>query len=154
MNGTADEKTMLNYMNRTIEPVLDAIVEAMRRTFLTRTARSQGQSVDYFMSPFKLVPLSDFAEIADKLNRNEIMTSNEIRQVVGLKPSKDPKADQLVNSNMPQAATGAAQTTDNVPPTDSGVAADGTSVDLAAQDATAAADETRLDQQMADLGIS
>lgn len=156
MNGTADEKTMLNYMNRTIEPILDAIVEAMRRTFLTRTARSQGQSVDYFMSPFKLVPLSDFAEIADKLTRNEIMTSNEIRQVVGMKPSKDPKADQLRNSNMPQPGDAAppAGTATGSPPVDPNAVVDVPSDTLATQDAAAAADERNLDQQMADLGIS
>lgn len=103
MNGTADERTMLNYYNRTIEPVLTAIVEGMRRTFLTNTARSQRQSVDYFRNPFRLVPVNDIAEIADKFTRNEIMTSNEIRQVIGMKPSADPKADKLVNSNMPEA---------------------------------------------------
>lgn len=102
MNGTADEKTMLNYWNRTIEPMLDAIVEAMRRTFLTKTARSQKQSVVYFRKPFKLVPVAAMAEIADKFTRNEIMSSNEVRQEIGMKPSSDPKADQLVNSNMPQ----------------------------------------------------
>ena len=102
MNGTADEKAMLNYNNRTIEPVLDAIVEAMKRTFLTKTARSQNQSVQYFRDPFKLVPIVDIAEIADKFTRNEIITSNEMRQFIGMKPSKDPKADELRNSNMPQ----------------------------------------------------
>jgi hypothetical protein len=102
MNGTADEKATLNYQNRTVEPIAAAIVEAMRRTFLTNTARAQKQSVLYFRDPFKLVPVEKIAEIADKFTRNEIMTSNEFRQVVGLKPSKDPKADQLVNSNMPQ----------------------------------------------------
>ena len=153
MNGTADEKTMLNYYNRTIEPILDAIVEAMRRSFLTKTARSQGQSIDYFRDPFKFVPLSEIAEIADKFTRNEILSSNEIRQGIGFKPSKDPKADQLVNSNMPQAVTGVAPAdTGTNPPPDA--APDGTSVDLAAQDAAAAADERNLDQQMADLGIS
>lgn len=102
MNGTADEKAMLNYNSRTIEPLLDAIVEAMRRTFLTKTARTQGQRIVYFRDPFKLVPLSEIAEIADAFARNEILTSNEIRQVLGIKPHSDPKADQLVNSNMPQ----------------------------------------------------
>lgn len=103
MNGTADEKAMLNYHNRTIEPITDAIVEAMRRTFLTKTARSQKQTVMAFLDPFKLVPISEIAEIADAFTRNEILSSNEVRQVVGIPPSKDPKADQLVNSNMPQA---------------------------------------------------
>lgn len=102
MNGTADEKVMLNYYNRTIEPILSAIVEAMKRTFLTKTARSQGQSIMFFHDPFKLVPVSQMAEIADKFTRNEIATKNEIRQVIGWKPSKDPKADQLRNSNIPQ----------------------------------------------------
>jgi putative sterol carrier protein len=102
MNGTADEKAMLNYNNRTIEPIVTAIIEAMRRTFLTNTARSQKQSILYFRNPFKLVPVNDIAEIADKFTRNEILTSNEIRQVIGFAPSTDPKADALVNSNMPQ----------------------------------------------------
>jgi len=102
MNGTADEKAMLNYNSRTIEPILDAIVEAMRRTFLTKTARSQGQTIAYFRNAFKLIPLSEIAEIADVFARNEIATSNEIRQILGWKPHDDPKADQLRNSNMPQ----------------------------------------------------
>ena len=101
MNGTADEKAMLNYWNRTVEPVLTAVVEGMRRTFLTKTARTQKQSIEFFRDPFRLVPVENIAEIADKFTRNEIMTSNEIRQVVGLKPHSDPKADKLVNSNMP-----------------------------------------------------
>jgi hypothetical protein len=108
MNGTADEKTMLNYTNRAIDPVLTSIVEAMRRSFLTKTARTQGQSVDYFRDPFKLMPLSNIADVADKLTRNEITSSNEIRQFIGLKPSPDPKADQLRNSNMPQSELGQA----------------------------------------------
>jgi hypothetical protein len=104
MNGTADEKTMLNYYNRTVEPIITAIVESLKRTFLTKTARSQGQSVVYFWDPFKLVPVSELAEIADKFTRNEILTSNEIRQVIGRKPVRDdPKADELRNSNMPQS---------------------------------------------------
>lgn len=102
MNGTADEKTMLNYNNRTIEPIVSAIVDEMKRKFLSKTARSQMQTVAYFNDPFKLVPVNDIAEIADKFTRNEIMTSNEIRQVIGMKPSSDPKADQLVNSNISQ----------------------------------------------------
>lgn len=101
MNGTADEKTMLNYINRTIEPLLDAVTEAMKRTFLTKTARSQGQSIEYYRDPFKLVPIASIAEIADKFTRNEIMTSNEIRSAIGYKPSTDAKADELRNSNMP-----------------------------------------------------
>lgn len=102
LNGTADEKTMLNYNNRTVEPIIAAIADEMRRKFLTKTARTQGQSVTYFTNPFKLVPVNDIAEIADKFTRNEIMTSNEIRQVIGMKPSNDPKADELVNSNISQ----------------------------------------------------
>ena len=102
MKGTADEKAMLNYWNRTVEPILTAIVESMRRTFLTKTARTQKQSVLFFRDPFRLVPVQNIAEIADKFTRNEIMTSNEIRQIVGMAPSKDPKADQLQNANMPQ----------------------------------------------------
>lgn len=106
MNGTADEATMINYQNRTIEPILTAFVEGLRRSFLTKTARTQKQSVEYFRDPFKLVPVSQLAEIADKFTRNEITSSNEIRQFIGLKPSKDPKADQLRNSNMPQSELG------------------------------------------------
>jgi hypothetical protein len=100
LDGTADEKTMLNYMNTTVEPIASAIVDAMRRTFLTKTARSQGQSITFFRDPFKLVPVNDLAEIADKFTRNEILSKNEIRQIIGRKPSKDPKADQLINSNL------------------------------------------------------
>ena len=102
MDGTADEKTMLNYNNRTIEPIISAIVDGMKRTFLTKTARTQGQSIMYFKDPFKLVTVDNIAEIADKFTRNEIMTSNEVRQIVGMKPSSDPKADELVNSNISQ----------------------------------------------------
>ncbi|AVO25258.1 portal protein [Gordonia phage Gravy] len=102
LNGTADEKTMLNYWNRTIEPIVAAITESMHRTFLSKTARSQSQAIRFFRDPFRLVPIENIAEIADKFTRNEIMSSNEFRQVVGMSPSGDPKADQLVNSNMPQ----------------------------------------------------
>jgi hypothetical protein len=105
MNGTADEKTMLNYHNRTVSPIVTAIVEAMRRTFLTKTGRSQGQSIMAFRDPFKFVPMEQVAEIADKFTRNEIASSNDIRQAIGWKPSQDPKADMLINSNMP-AGTG------------------------------------------------
>jgi hypothetical protein len=104
MNGTADEKAMLNYWNRTIEPILTAIVEGMRRSFLTKTARTQRQTIQFFRDPFRLVPIENIAEIADKFTRNEIMTSNEMRQVVGMAPHPDPKADQLLNSNMPQGS--------------------------------------------------
>lgn len=102
LDGTADEKTMLNYNNRTIEPILSAIIDEMKRKFLTKTARTQGQSIEFFRDPFRLVPVNDIAEIADKFTRNEILTSNEIRQIIGMKPSDDPKADQLVNSNISQ----------------------------------------------------
>ena len=102
MDGTADEKTMLNYTNRTVEPVISAIVNSMKANFLTRTARSQNQTIMFFRDPFKLVPIDNIAEIADKFTRNEIMTSNEIRQLVGMKPSDDPKADELRNSNISQ----------------------------------------------------
>ena len=102
MNGTANEQTMLNYNNRTIEPIVSAFVDAMKRSFLSKTARSQGQTIMAFRDPFKLVPINNIAEIADKFTRNEILTSNEIRQIIGFKPSDDPKADQLVNSNIAQ----------------------------------------------------
>ena len=100
LDGTADEKTMLNYYNRTIEPIVSAIVEELNRKFLTQTARTQGKSFMFFRDPFKLVPVSQIAEIADKMTRNEIMTSNEIRQIIGLQPSKDPGADELRNKNL------------------------------------------------------
>lgn len=100
LDGTADDKTMLNYYNRTIEPIASAIVDEMKRKFLTQTARTQKQSIMFFRDPFKLVPVNNIAEIADKFTRNEIMTSNEIRQIIGMKPSEDPKADELRNSNI------------------------------------------------------
>lgn len=102
MNGTADETAMINYYNRTIEPIMGAIAGAMIRSFLTKTARTQKQSIKYFRDPFKLVPIKDLAEITDKFTRNEVTTANEIRGFIGMKPSKDPKADELRNSNMPQ----------------------------------------------------
>jgi hypothetical protein len=102
LDGTADEKTMLNYYERTIEPILAAISDEMKRKFLTRTAITQGQTIMFFRDPFKLVPVSDIAEIADKFTRNEVMTANEMRQKIGLKPSTDPKADELINSNIRQ----------------------------------------------------
>lgn len=102
LDGTANEQTMLNYYSRTIEPIISAIVDEMKRKFLTKTARSQLKSIAFFRDPFKLVPVNNIAEIADKFTRNEILTSNEIRQIIGMPPSSDPKADQLVNSNMPQ----------------------------------------------------
>lgn len=104
LDGTADDKTMLNYYNRTIEPILSAIVDEMRRKFLTKTARSQLQSILFFRDPFKLVPVNEISEIADKFTRNEIMTSNEIRQIIGMKPSNDPKADELRNKNLSESS--------------------------------------------------
>lgn len=100
LESTADEQTMLNYYSRTIEPIISAITDEMKRKFLSKTARTQSQTIMFFRDPFKLVPINHIAEIADKFTRNEIMTSNEIRQIVGLKPSDDPKADQLRNSNL------------------------------------------------------
>ena len=102
LDGTADEKTMLNYTNRSIGPIISAIVDEMKRKFLTKTARSQMQSIRYFKDPFKLVPVNEIAEISDKLTRNEIASSNEIRQIIGWKPSQDPAADELRNKNLNQ----------------------------------------------------
>lgn len=116
LDGTADEKTMLNYNNRTIEPIISAIVDEMKRKFLTKTARSQRQSISFFRDPFKLVPVNEIAEIADKFTRNEIMTSNEIRQVVGMKPSDDPRADELRNKNLSEPS-GSDQQAPNTPNT-------------------------------------
>lgn len=104
MDGTADEATMLNYNNRTIEPLVSSVVDEMKRTFLTKTARSQKQSIMFFKEPFKLVPVNDLAEIADKFTRNEIMSPNEVRQVIGMRPSPDEKADELRNRNISQSA--------------------------------------------------
>ena len=106
LDGTADEKTMLNYYNRSIAPFVDAIVDELKRKFLSKTARTRRQSIQAFRDPFKLVPVNELAEIADKFTRNEILSSNEIRQIIGRKPSKDPKADQLVNSNISQPNQG------------------------------------------------
>lgn len=104
LDGSADEKTMLNYYNRTTEPILSAITNEMKRKFLTKTARSQRQSIEFFRDPFRLVPVSEISEIADKFTRNEIMSSNEIRQIIAMKPSDDPKADELRNKNLNQSA--------------------------------------------------
>ena len=100
LDGTADEKTMINYYNRTVEPILGAFAEAFRSSFLTKTARAQGQSIMYFRDPFRLAPLADLAEIADKLTRNAILSSNEFRAIMGFRPSKDPEADELRNKNL------------------------------------------------------
>jgi len=102
LKGTADEKTMLNYQNSTVNPILEAIVTNMRRKFLTKTARSQGQSVAYFQDPFRLVPVTQIADIADKFTRNEILSSNELRAIVGYRPVDDPRADELRNKNINQ----------------------------------------------------
>lgn len=115
LDGTADEKTMLNYNNRTIEPIIAAIVDEMKRKFLTKTARSQHQSISYFKDPFKLVPVNEIAEIADKFTRNEIMTSNEIRQVIGMKPSDDPGADELRNKNLSASAKSKTEEVESLP---------------------------------------
>lgn len=103
LKGTADEKTMLNYYNSTVEPILSAITDELKRKFLTKKARTTGQSIEFFQDPFRLVPVNNIAEIADKFTRNEIMSSNELRQVIGIKPSDDPKADMLINSNLNQS---------------------------------------------------
>ena len=100
LDGTADERTMLNYHNRTIEPIVSSITDESKRKFLTKTARSQNQSITFFRDPFKLVPVNDLSEIADKFTRNEILSSNEVRQIIGMKPSADPKADELRNKNL------------------------------------------------------
>ena len=113
LDGTADEKTMLNYYNRTIEPILSAIVDEMKRKFLTKTARTKNKSIKFFRDPFKLVPISEIAEITDKFTRNEVASSNEMRQVIGWKPSDDPKADELRNSNISQSGSGIANQTDD-----------------------------------------
>ena len=116
MDGTASPEVMQNYHFRTIKPIIDAIIEAMRRTFLTKTARSQGQSIEFFYDPFKIIPVKDLAEIADKFTRNEILTSNEFRQVVGRPPSREPKADKLVNANMPVDKAGLKPSIEPNPP--------------------------------------
>jgi hypothetical protein len=147
MNGTADEKTMLNYNNRTIEPILSALSGEMKRKFLTKTARSQKQSVEFFNDPFKLVPLADLAELADKFTRNEILSSNEFRQILRFKPSKDPKADELRNSNMPQSELGIAAPAAEVPVEDTAEEDDNIM-----QDAFASLN-TELDDIFAELGV-
>lgn len=125
MNGTADEAAILNYMNRTVEPILTAIVEGMRRSFLTKTARSQKQTIMFFKDVFKLVPVTVIAEIADKLTRNEILSSNEVRQILGIAPSSDPKADKLTNSNIPEADTRTDAPTNGEPPIQKGPSQNG-----------------------------
>lgn len=112
LDGTADEKTMLNYYSRTVEPIVSSIVDEMIRKFITKKARTQGKTILFFRDPFKLVPVNQIAEIADKFTRNEILTSNEIRQVIGRKPSEDPKADMLINSNLNQSNESLAEVND------------------------------------------
>lgn len=114
LDGTADEQTMLNYHTRCIEPIISAIVDEMKRKFLTKTARSQGKSIAFFRDPFRLVPVGSMADIADKFTRNEILSSNEIRQLIGFKPSDDPKADQLINSNISQPTDQAQEPTEEM----------------------------------------
>ena len=121
MDGSADEKTMQNYYTRTIEPILSAIVDEMKRKFLTKTARSQKQSILFFRDPFKLVPVGEIAEISDQMTRNEIMTSNEIRQKIGMKPSTDPKADELRNSNLSAPAENTPQSQPTTTPKEDNV---------------------------------
>lgn len=137
MNGTADDVAMLNYYNRTIEPIMDAITEAIARTFLTKTARTQGQTIMYFQTPFKMLSISQLAKVADVLSRNQIVAPNELRPALGLKPSQEPQADKLVNSNMPLDQ----QVTGDIPPS--------------APEAIdpADAEEAALNQQMSDLGL-
>lgn len=139
MTGTADDAAMLNYMNRTIEPIMDAITEAMARTFLTKTARTQGQTIMYFQSPFKMLPISQLAKVVDALSRNQIVTPNEIRPALGLKPSKSAQADQLVNSNMPLDQ----QVTDDDAPRELEAAPEPETDDA----------EARLDKKMQELGL-
>lgn len=141
MNGTADDAEMLNYTNRIIEPVMDATVEAMIRTFLTKTARSQGQTLMYFQTPFKLIPISQLSDLVDVLSRNQIITPNEVRPTLGLKPSKEPQANQLLNSNMPiDKQVSGAQAPEEEAPADQPADPDDEA-------------EARLDAEMAELGL-
>lgn len=152
MNGTADDTEMMNYLDRTIEPILDAITEPMVPAFLTPTAITQGQSVQYFQSPFKLIPISQLADLIDTLSRNQIVSPNEIRPALGLKPSKEPQASQLINSNMPidKQITGnspnANYTVEQVPNREP--------LALPAGSSQADQDERKLDDMMSNLGIS
>lgn len=142
MNGTANDVVMMNYYHRTIEPIMDAITEAIARTFLTKTARTQGQTIMYFQNPFKLVPISQLGKLIDVLSRNQVIAPNEIRPAIGLRPSQEPQANQLINSNMPLDK----QVTGNPGPTPSG--------EPTAQTDPADDAEAQLDQAMAELGIS
>lgn len=118
LDGTADEKTMLNYTNRSIEPIVSAIVDEMKRKFLTKTAITQKQTIKFFSDPFKLVPVNNIADIADKFTRNEILSSNEVRDILGRKPSDDPKADQLLNKNITQPNANAPMVEEQMTPTE------------------------------------
>lgn len=154
MDGTADETVMLNYWNRTIEPIVESITQAMKRTFLTKTARSQNQSIVYFRNPFKFIPLQNIADIADKFSRNEIMSSNEWRQILGLKPSSDPKADQLINSNMPTDKTGVALPgTSDVTPASSDTSAPSDTSDNSVLASSFDSIDSAIDEAFSGLGI-
>jgi len=148
MNGTADDVAMLNYMNRTVEPIMDAIIEAMIRVLLTKTARSQGQTLMYFQTPFKMLPISKLADVVDVLSRNQVVTPNEIRPILGLKPSKAPQANQLVNSNMPLDKQVTGDQEEAAPDDDPASAPAPASANPADED------EARLDLMMSDLGLS
>ena len=148
LDGTADEKTMLNYQSRVVEVILSAFAESMRRVFLTKTARTQHQTIMFFQDPFKLVPVSQIAEIADKMTRNEIMTSNEIRQILGMKPSSDPRADELRNKNLNQSTADAALSYEMVEENEDDETVDGMTE---AEIREALADLDDFDQQLDDL---
>lgn len=147
MNGTADDTEMMNYMNRTIEPLVDSVVESMIPKFLTKTARTQGQSIMYFQTPFKLIPISQLADLVDVLSRNQIITPNEVRPTLGLKPSTEPQADQLINSNMPidKQVTANGDTKYSVEQIQPAALPAGSSADK---------EEEILDAELAELGIS
>lgn len=142
MNGTADDNEMLNYTNRVIEPIMDAQIEGMIRVFLTKTARSQGQTLMYFQTPFKLIPISQLADLIDVLSRNQVITPNEVRPTLGLKPSKEPQANQLINSNMPLDKQ---VTSETAPPGEESESSEPPSPEDEA--------EARLDAEMAALGV-
>ena len=149
MNGTASDVEMLNYMNRTIEPILDAIVDGMIPKFLTKTARTQGQTIRYFQTPFKLIPISQLADLIDVLSRNQVVTPNEIRPTLGLKPSNEPQANQLINSNMPidkQITSADGYTVEQIPNEEAMPA-------LPAGSSQADIEEAELDAEMAELGV-
>jgi hypothetical protein len=160
MNGTAAEPEMINYFNRTIEPVIDSVAAELRRKFLTKTARTQGHDLMYFRDPFKLVPMSQLAELADKFTRNEIVSSNEFRGFIGLRPAKDPKADMLINSNLTVPQTqlpGGIDVNGNPVPAsgpDPEVADPATDADLTAQEDMFASVNKTLDEVFAQIGVA